>query len=114
MPTSTFAFLSEFSNRIPRPRLPSRPRPSTAALLRREGSRTDTKTHRAYGCPQGYTPLMSACHRGRLECAKALLRSGADPNYMNGADDLTMFWAVDGGVEVRCRVPPRRPPPESN
>lgn len=53
---------------------------------------------------------MSACHRGRLECAKALLRSGADPNYMNGADDLTMFWAIDGGVEVRCRVPARRPP----
>jgi hypothetical protein len=32
-----------------------------------------------------------------LECAKALLRAGADPNYMNGASDLTLFWAIDGG-----------------
>lgn len=30
----------------------------------------------AYGSPEGYTPLMVACHRGRLECAKALLRAG--------------------------------------
>lgn len=36
----------------------------------------------------------------RLECAKALLRAGADPNYMNGASDLTLFWALDGGVEM--------------
>ena len=42
---------------------------------------------------------MVALHRGRLECAKALLRAGADPNYMNGAGDLTLFWAIDGGVE---------------
>ena len=55
---------------------------------------------RAYGSPEGYTPLMSAAHRGRLECAKALLRSGADPNFMNNADDLTLFWAIDGGVEM--------------
>ena len=33
----------------------------------------------------------------RLECAKALLRAGADPNYINGAGDLTLFWAIDGG-----------------
>eukprot|EP00955_Chlamydomonas_euryale_P027698 292322-Chlamydomonas_euryale.AAC.13 len=39
----------------------------------------------AYSCPEGYTPLMVAAHRGRLECAKALLRAGADPNYVNGA-----------------------------
>lgn len=113
---------------------------------------------RAYRCPEGYTPLMVACHRGRcvavggsvppawgrslsclrlayewctcvlgrshpllcvcppthhspirppslapsmcparLECAKALLRAGADPNYINGAGDLTLFWAIDGG-----------------
>ncbi|KIY97950.1 hypothetical protein MNEG_10012 [Monoraphidium neglectum] len=51
----------------------------------------------AYKCPEGYTPLMVACHRGRLECAKALLRAGADPNYVNGAGDLTLFWAIDGG-----------------
>lgn len=31
---------------------------------------------------------MCAAHRGRLECAKALLRSGADPNYMNNNGDL--------------------------
>ena len=42
---------------------------------------------------------MVALHRGRLECAKALLRAGADPNYVNGAGDLVMFWAIDGGVE---------------
>lgn len=35
--------------------------------------------------------------RGRLECAKALLRAGADPNYINGAGDLTLFWGIDGG-----------------
>lgn len=32
----------------------------------------------AYGSPEGYTPLMVACHRGRLECAKALLRAGRE------------------------------------
>ena len=48
----------------------------------------------------GYTPLMCAAHRGRLECATALLRAGADPNYVNGAGDLTLFWAIDGGVEL--------------
>ncbi len=50
-------------------------------------------------CAEGYTLLMVALHRGRLECAKALLRAGADPNYVNGAGDLSMFWAIDGGVE---------------
>jgi ankyrin repeat protein len=30
----------------------------------------------AYNSPEGYTPLMVACHRGRVECAKALLRAG--------------------------------------
>ena len=24
----------------------------------------------AYGCPEGYTPLMTAAHRGRLEATK--------------------------------------------
>lgn len=43
---------------------------------------------------------MVACHRGRLECAKALLRAGADPNFTNAAHDLTLFWAIDGGVEM--------------
>ena len=54
----------------------------------------------AYQCPEGYTPLMAACYRGRLEAAKALLRAGADPNYVNGGGDLTLFWAIDGGVEM--------------
>ena len=43
---------------------------------------------------------MCAAHRGRLECAKALLRAGADPNFVNGGGDLTIFWAIDGGVEM--------------
>ena len=53
---------------------------------------------------------MVALHRGRLECAKALLRAGADPNFVNNGGDLTMFWAIDGGVEliklckVHCRL----------
>ena len=49
---------------------------------------------------------MVALHRGRLECAKALLRAGADPNYVNHAGDHTLFWAIDGGVEAikLCKV----------
>ena len=43
---------------------------------------------------------MSACHRGRVEAAKALLRSGADPNYENDAGNLTIFWGIDGGIEL--------------
>lgn len=54
----------------------------------------------AYQCRGGYTPLMVASHRGRLECAKALLRAGADPNFTNDADDLTLFWGIDGGIEI--------------
>jgi hypothetical protein len=27
-----------------------------------------------------------------------LLIPGADPNYVNGAGDLTLFWAIDGGA----------------
>ena len=42
----------------------------------------------AYSCPEGYTPLMVAAHRGRVECAKALLRGGADPNYCNKAGGM--------------------------
>ena len=54
----------------------------------------------AYGCPEGYTPLMCAAHRSRLECCKALLRSGADPNYINASGDLVLFWGIDGGIEI--------------
>ena len=36
----------------------------------------------------------------RYECSKALLRSGADPNFCNNADDIVLFWAIDGGVEM--------------
>ena len=43
---------------------------------------------------------MVACHRGRLECARALLRAGADPNWQNGRGDFTLFWAIDGGVDM--------------
>ena len=35
-----------------------------------------------------------------MAAAKALLRAGADPNYTNGASDLTLFWGIDGGVEM--------------
>lgn len=38
---------------------------------------------------------MCAAHRGRLECAKALLRSGADPNFMNGSGDLVRSATTD-------------------
>ena len=38
--------------------------------------------------------------RGRYECCKALLRAGADPNYINKGNDLTLFWGIDGGVEI--------------
>lgn len=65
-----------------------------------EGADVNFVFGRAYKCPEGYTPLMVAAHRSRLECCKALLRAGADPNYMNQAGDLTLFWALDGGVEV--------------
>jgi ankyrin repeat protein len=43
---------------------------------------------------------MVAAHRGRKECAKALLRAGADVNYVNKGGDLALFWAIDGGVEM--------------
>jgi ankyrin repeat protein len=32
---------------------------------------------------------MVAAHRGRLECAKALLRAGADPNFVNRGGGAT-------------------------
>ena len=35
-----------------------------------------------------------------MDCARALLRAGAEPNYVNGASDQTLFWAIDGGVEL--------------
>lgn len=38
---------------------------------------------RAYQSSEGYTPLMAAAHRGRVEIARALLRAGANPNYTN-------------------------------
>lgn len=62
-----------------------------------EGADVNFVFGRAYECPEGYTPLMVAGHRGRLECAKALLRAGADPNLINAGADLTLFWAIDGG-----------------
>lgn len=65
-----------------------------------EGADVNFVFGRAYRSEGGYTPLMVAAHRGRLECAKALLRAGADPNFMNGESDLSLFWAIDGGVEM--------------
>ena len=74
-----------------------------------EGADVNFVFGRAYRCPDGYTPLMVASHRGRLECAKALLRAGADPNYTNGAADLTLFWAIDGGVAMPPTPPAAAP-----
>jgi hypothetical protein len=65
-----------------------------------EGADPNFVFGRAYKCPEGYTPLMVCAHRGRLDCARALLRSGADPNFVNGNNDLCIFWAIDGGVEM--------------
>lgn len=64
------------------------------------GAKIDFVFSHAYSSPEGYTPLMAAAHRNHLECARALLRSGADPNYQNNAGDLTLFWAIDGGVDM--------------
>jgi hypothetical protein len=41
-----------------------------------EGADVNFVFGRAYSSAEGYTPLMAAAHRGRLECAKALLRAG--------------------------------------
>lgn len=54
----------------------------------------------AYKCIPGYTPLMVAAHRNRLHCAAALLRAGADPNFVNAYGDHVLFWAIDGGPEM--------------
>ena len=51
-------------------------------------------------CPAPTYGHCACMCRGRLECVKALLRAGADPNYMNAASDLTLFWGIDGGVEI--------------
>ena len=37
---------------------------------------------------------------GRLECAKALLRAGADPNHVTAGGDAALFWAIDGGADM--------------
>jgi hypothetical protein len=50
-----------------------------------QGADKDFVFGSAYSCTEGYTPLMVAAHRSRLECAKALLRSGANPNFCNKA-----------------------------
>lgn len=65
-----------------------------------EGASTDFEFGSAYGAPERYTPLMCALIRGRYEASKALLRSGADPNYINASGDLAIFWAIDGGAEL--------------
>ncbi|EIE27124.1 ankyrin [Coccomyxa subellipsoidea C-169] len=65
-----------------------------------EGADVNFVFGKAYRCLEGYTPLMVAAHRNRYECCRALLRAGADPNFMNKGADLAMFWAIDGGVEI--------------
>ena len=65
-----------------------------------EGADVNFVFGEAYRCKEGYTPLMAAAFRGRVECCKALLRAGADPNYVNAAHDQTLFWGIDGGVEI--------------
>ena len=65
-----------------------------------EGADVNFVFGRAYKCPEGYTPLMACAHRNRLDCARALLRAGADPNFVNGNNDLSLFWAIDGGVDM--------------
>jgi hypothetical protein len=45
---------------------------------------------------RGNTPGLR-CLVCRYECARALLRAGADPNFINSAGDHTLFWAIDGG-----------------
>ena len=73
-----------------------------AGLIQVDDHRPCIRSHLgcACRCDKGYTPLMVACHRGRLECARALLRAGADPNWQNGRGDFTLFWAIDGGVDM--------------
>ena len=65
-----------------------------------EGADPNFEFGLSYRSKEGYSLLMVAAHRGRLEAAKALLRAGADPNHVNRAGDAALFWAVDGGVEM--------------
>ena len=71
----------------PDPRAPPRIAPQNDVRLIykkiEEGADVNFVFGNAYGCPRGTPRLMSACNRGRLDAAKALLRSGADPNFMN-------------------------------
>lgn len=60
-----------------------------------EGADVNFLFARQYKSEEGYTPLMTAAHRGRLEIARALLRAGADPNMENKGGDLTIFWASE-------------------
>lgn len=57
-------------------------------------------SHEGIPCSLLLPKHISLCHRGRYECCRALLRAGADPNYMNKASDLVLFWAIDGGIEI--------------
>lgn len=43
----------------------------------------------------GYTPLIAACGKGKLEIARALLEAGADPNYV----------APDGMTPIKAAIP---------
>ena len=86
------------------------PRARRAPPPERAPGRT-SEDHRALADPPSacpaYAPAVGAtracraeCAGGRLEAAKALLRAGADPNYLNNAGDTVLFWGIDGGIEI--------------
>lgn len=65
-----------------------------------QGAEVDFEFGSRYGAPEGYTALMSACARGRLASARALLQAGADPNFVSSWGELVAFWAIDAGKEM--------------
>ena len=48
---------------------------------------------------QNTTPLSIACTNLRLDCVKALLDAGADPNFRGGEDDRGAFFRLVRGIE---------------
>ena len=71
----------------------------TVHLMVRVSSRQVPRQLHCMAKLEQHANIGHAC-RGRFECCRALLRAGADPNYMNAASDLALFWATDGGVEI--------------
>lgn len=54
-----------------------------------------------YGTYQHMTPLGIACSRLRLECVKALLDGGADPNFRGGEKGWGAFYSFATGIRSR-------------